>query len=91
MCVPQLTMPLFSVMIKNAGKNMLIYMFLYDFLKNYFMSVKIKSQKGNIYEDLDTKCQTVLPRLCQFIFTGLMRGPIFLNPKSSDYFKKYFC
>lgn len=67
MCVPQLTMPLFSVTIKNAGKNTFIHMFLYDFLK-FTMTVKIESQKGNIYKDLDTKCQTVLPRLCQFIF-----------------------
>lgn len=36
--------------------------------------------RDNIFKDLGTKCQIVLPTLCQFIFTGVMRESIFPDP-----------
>lgn len=82
MHVPQLTILLSFVMKKkkNTGKNMLACIFLYDSFN--FMNIKIKPKNNiNIFKDSETKRQTVLPRLCPFMFTGVMRETVFPDPR----------
>ena len=46
------------------------------------MNIKIKPKNNiNIFKDSETKRQTVLPRLCPFMFTGIMRETVFSDPR----------
>lgn len=67
-------------------------MFMYiDFWMILLLLHEYKAEsRDNIFKDLDTKCQIVLPTLCQFIFIGVMRESISLIPWSNNCFKNIY-